>query len=152
MEVIFSWSYHCIANSSKLCALVIPIATTQDTVGPMARCVTDAAILLNVLAGPDERDKPTLAQPFPVTDYVAALRVDSLRGARLGVPRKLIPPDPKLSCVQEDFDRALNLMRELGAIIVEGTELPSSDRIPWRKLPDHEKLVMETEFKVHASF
>ncbi|KZV67708.1 amidase signature enzyme [Peniophora sp. CONT] len=127
--------------------LVIPIATTQDTVGPMTRCVEDSAILLSFLAGPDERDEPTLAQPLPVPDYVAALHKEALRGARLGVPRKLIRRDSKLDCVLDDFERALDSMRELGAVIVEGAELPSSDQIGQGNSLDHEVLVMETEFK-----
>ncbi|VDB96526.1 unnamed protein product [Peniophora sp. CBMAI 1063] len=126
---------------------VIPIATTQDTVGPMTRYVKDSAILLSVLAGKDERDEPTLAQPLPVPDYVATLHKDALRGARIGVPRQLISPEPTKHCINDAFDRALGLMREMGATIVERTELPSSDQVAGN-LPDHERLVMETEFKV----
>jgi amidase len=64
---------------------ILPIAHSQDTAGPMTRTVRDAAILLNVLAGPDPRDPATLAQQRPA-DYIACLDADGLRGARIGVP------------------------------------------------------------------
>jgi amidase len=68
---------------------ILPIAHSQDTAGPMTRTVHDAAILLNVLAGPDPRDPATLAQQRPA-DYIACLDAD--RGARIGVPGD--PSDP----------------------------------------------------------
>jgi amidase len=70
---------------------ILPIAHSQDTAGPMTRTVRDAAILLNVLAGPDPRDPATLAQQRPA-DYTSCLDADGLRGARIGVPSD--PSDP----------------------------------------------------------
>jgi amidase len=71
---------------------ILPIAHSQDTAGPLTRTVRDAAILLNVLAGPDPRDPATLVQKRPA-DYVACLDADGLRGARIGVPND--PGDPE---------------------------------------------------------
>ncbi len=64
---------------------IIPIAASQDTAGPMTRTVRDAAILLNVLAGPDPLDPATKLAPKPV-DYTQSLDRDGLKGARIGVP------------------------------------------------------------------
>ena len=67
---------------------MIPISAVQDTAGPMTRTVADAAVLLSVLAGKDDADPATAKQPRDLdTDYPAQLRVDGLRGARIGVLR-----------------------------------------------------------------
>jgi amidase len=73
-------------------SLVIPISEHQDTVGPMARTVKDAAYLLNAIAGFDETDNYTSAIPYPdyvLPDYVAACNFSALSGVRLGVPRNV---------------------------------------------------------------
>src|SRR5829696_1096749 len=68
---------------------IIPIAHSQDTAGPMARTVTDAAILLAAMTGMDPRDETTNAgRGKSVTDYTEFLNKDGLRGMRLGVARK----------------------------------------------------------------
>ena len=69
---------------------VIPIAADQDTPGPMARSVADAAIMLGALEGatPDPNDPATSAcAPPPQRDYTTFLRRDGLKGARIGIPR-----------------------------------------------------------------
>jgi amidase len=69
---------------------VIPIAADQDTPGPMARSVADAAIMLGALEGakPDPNDAATsTCTPPPQRDYTKFLRRDGLKGARLGIPR-----------------------------------------------------------------
>src|SRR5438876_69426 len=66
---------------------IVPIAHSQDTAGPMARTVRDAAILLGALAGPDPRDSATAAAPAQVPDYTRFLDANGLAGARLGVAR-----------------------------------------------------------------
>src|SRR5205807_1628393 len=66
---------------------VIPISHTQDTAGPMARSVRDAAILLGVLAGTDPDDPATADAKGKVADYAAALDPKGLKGARVGVAR-----------------------------------------------------------------
>ncbi len=69
---------------------VIPITADQDTAGPMARTVTDAAIMLGALesASPDPNDPATKnCTPPPAKDYTRFLRADGLKGARIGIPR-----------------------------------------------------------------
>jgi amidase len=70
---------------------ILPIAHSQDTAGPLTRTVRDAAILLNVLAGPDPRDPATLPLKRP-PDYTKFLDENGLKGARIGVPSD--PSDP----------------------------------------------------------
>src|SRR5207253_833212 len=68
---------------------IIPIAHSQDTAGPMARKVRDAAILLGALAGPDTRDSVTAETGSKMQkDYTPFLDPNGLRGARIGVARK----------------------------------------------------------------
>src|SRR5207253_1142421 len=69
---------------------VIPITADQDTAGPMAKFVRDAAILLGVLEGnnPDPNDSATTrCTPPPNHDYTVFLKKDGLKGARIGIPR-----------------------------------------------------------------
>src|SRR5579863_714279 len=69
---------------------VVPIAHSQDTVGPMARTVADAAALLGAITGVDERDPATNASAGQYhTDYTKFLEKDGLRGARIGVAREV---------------------------------------------------------------
>ena len=73
---------------------MMPANPSSDTLGPMTRTVTDAAMLLDVIAGYDPNDPVTAYAAGQVPDsYVAGLDVDSLRGARIGVVRE--PMDPK---------------------------------------------------------
>src|SRR2546423_596310 len=81
---------------------IIPITADQDTAGPMAKTVTDAAIMFGALesASPDPDDAATTrCTPPPGRDYTAFLKTDALRGARIGIPRayyydRLPPADP----------------------------------------------------------
>lgn len=96
--------------------LVIPISEHQDSVGPMARCVRDAALLLGVLAGRDEDDRYTW-EMGGVPDYVDACR-DGLRGARLGVPFHLLDREG-IEVEIEEFKKALGMLEDCGAVVVE---------------------------------
>ncbi|KIJ64690.1 hypothetical protein HYDPIDRAFT_111255 [Hydnomerulius pinastri MD-312] len=120
---------------------VIPISSTQDTVGPMCRSVADAALLLSFIAGKDENDEATKNQP-EIPDYMKALDKDALKGKRLGVPRKLIKED---NPVEEEFAKALDILRDLGAEIVDPADFPNADEL---KASEHESLVLSVEFKV----
>ncbi|MDB4885557.1 MAG: N-carbamoylputrescine amidase [Gemmatimonadetes bacterium] len=101
---------------------IIPIAHTQDTAGPMARTVTDAAILLGVLAGVDHADKATRASG--VTDYTRSLDVRGLAGARIGVARKLFAG--RSIATEAAFERAVAAMRGAGAVIVDHADIVTS--------------------------
>ncbi len=101
---------------------IIPITYTQDTAGPMARTVQDAAILLGALVGTDEQDAATLALPAELPDYTAYLSKDGLRGARIGINRALLDEynEEELAIMEASIEA----MRHAGAIIVEGANLP----------------------------
>jgi amidase len=108
---------------------IIPIAHSQDTAGPMARTVADAAAVLAALAGPDPRDPATLGHDALIAaiirDLMSSLNGDGLRGARIGVARNLFGFNPRVDAVMEE---ALAAMRDLGAEIVDpaNLELPAS--------------------------
>jgi amidase len=103
---------------------VIPISPSQDTVGPMARTVTDAAILLTAIAGLDPDDPPMGRPPAPLpaaTDYTAQLDRDALRGARLGVPRTgFFGFNRNVDAI---MTAALVQLQALGAELVDPSEL-----------------------------
>ena len=106
---------------------IIPIAHSQDTAGPMARTVRDAAILLGALAGVDPRDSATRASGgHSQSDYRTALDKDGLRGARLGVARKRYTGySPETDKV---FAAALDLMRQHGATIVDPADIETAGK------------------------
>jgi amidase len=103
---------------------IIPLAHSQDTAGPMARTVEDAATLLAVLAGADPRDSATTIADRPtLTNVEAALDPNGLRGARIGVARA------KLFGYSDVTDRianaAIERMKALGAVIVDPADIPN---------------------------
>jgi amidase len=96
---------------------VIPLALSFDTVGPMARSVYDVAALLSVIAGVDAADPSTKSgTDRGMSDYTQALKVDALKGARLGVARDFLGQDPDVDWVME---ASLDAMRKQGATIVD---------------------------------
>ena len=102
---------------------IIPIAHSQDTAGPMARTVADAAVLLGVLAGVDERDPATAAGAGKAAaDYTRFLDPNGLKGARIGVAREKFfgysAPTDRL------VEAAIEVMRGLGAEIVDPADVP----------------------------
>src|SRR6266850_3181799 len=118
---------------------VIPITADQDTPGPMARTVTDAAILLGALEGatPDPNDAATKAcSPPPGRDYTKALKADALKGARIGIPRafyydKITAPgttEPRGGLTPEAakvMAEAIDVLKQQGAVIVDPADIPS---------------------------
>jgi len=118
---------------------VIPITADQDTPGPMARTVADAATLLGVLEGdaPDPHDAATRAcAPPPRHDYTAYLRTGALKGARIGVPRAFFydavqVPDARgtsgglAAPEREAMNAAIAALKQAGATIVDPADLPS---------------------------
>jgi amidase len=96
---------------------IIPISKSQDTAGPMARTVTDAAILLGALTGVDPRDEATeSSQGKLYQDYTQFLDVNGLKGARIGVARRFFRPNMIAAKVLET---ALDKMKSLGATLVD---------------------------------
>jgi amidase len=119
---------------------IIPIAHSQDTAGPMARTVTDAAILLSAMAGIDANDAVTKesagkAQP----DYTKFLDSNGLRGARIGVARKFFGFNEKVDALMA---QALDTMKHLGAEIIDPADIPTTG-----KFSEPETEVMLYEFK-----
>ena len=110
--------------------MVIPISSRQDTVGPHARSVKDAAYLLSGIAGHDQRDNLTLIQPFSsLPDYAQACDLKALNGARLGIPRNGIAPflDSAGHRVMVDFEDAIDLMRKAGATVIDNANFTRFD-------------------------
>nr|NLD40895.1 Asp-tRNA(Asn)/Glu-tRNA(Gln) amidotransferase subunit GatA [Actinomycetales bacterium] len=95
---------------------LIALASSLDQIGPVSRRVEDAALLHGVIAGHDPQDSTSL--PDPVPDFLAAARRESLRGMRVGVVRELNGEGYQDS-VRASFEAALELVRELGAEVVE---------------------------------
>ena len=96
---------------------VIPLALSLDTVGPMARHVSDVAALLNVLVGIDPADAVTKRSAGrAVTDYTQSLRADALKGARLGIARDFLGQDQDVDWV---IEAALDTMRQQGATVID---------------------------------
>ena len=123
---------------------IVPIAHSQDTAGPMARTVADAALLLGALAGIDERDPVTResAGRVPegrVPDYTRFLDKDGLKGARIGVARNFFGGNDEVDAV---IEQALPVLRAQGAVLVDPVEIPNI-----AKYQDSELEVLLYEFK-----
>ena len=109
---------------------MMPATPTQDTLGPIARTVRDAALMLDVIAGYDANDPVTAyAEGHVPTTYTEFLKRDGLKGARLGVLR--VPLDPKADPTSNEYkqvraviDRALAAMQAQGAQIVDPMPVP----------------------------
>lgn len=112
---------------------VIPVAHSQDTVGPMARTVADAAALLGAIAGVDARDAATTASAGKdainrvPTDYTQFLDPQGLQGARIGVPRQVyFGYSAKADAIA---NTAIERMRELGATIIDNADIPTAQQM-----------------------
>ncbi|MBT2582981.1 amidase family protein [Planococcus sp. ISL-109] len=99
---------------------IIPIAESQDTAGPMARTVADAAILLGALTGVDEQDPATQKSAGQsLTDYTPHLKSDGLKGARIGVDLSFLNnEEPEERAI---MDEAIEQLKSLGATVEEVT-------------------------------
>jgi amidase len=102
---------------------IIPIAHSQDTAGPMARTVADAARLLGAITGSDPSDIATSeSDARRARDYTTFLDAGGLKGARIGVVRKRLTG--YLPSVDRVFDEAVNRMKALGAIVIDPADIP----------------------------
>ena len=103
---------------------IIPISHSQDTAGPMARTVADAAALLEAIVGLDPRDAATKRAAGKPATFVNALNADALRGARIGVARKRYfgysPATDRL------MDAAIADLKARGAVIVDPADIPTA--------------------------
>lgn len=119
---------------------IIPIAHSQDTPGPMARSVRDAAILLGALVGVDPRDEATAASAGKgFEDYARFLDPNGLKGTRLGVARKYFGFNDD---VDKLMDETLDLLKRQGAEVIDPADLPS-----FGKFGDTEFTVLLYELK-----
>jgi len=106
---------------------LIPVSYSLDTAGPMARTVTDAAILLGALTGIDTRDLATDAsEGHALADYTAALDEDALKGARIGVLRRDMESNSPLASL---IHESLGALESAGAILVDDFSLPSVEEL-----------------------
>lgn len=104
---------------------MVPGIPSFDSVGPLTRTVADAAQVLSVIAGPDPLDSAT--QGAPTDDYRRFLDPEGLRGARIGVPRRQFFGYSQAA--DEAAEAALQAMSLVGAVIVEGTDIPTADQL-----------------------
>jgi amidase len=117
---------------------IVPIAHSQDTAGPMARTVADAAILLNAVAGADARDPTSAAADKHRIDYTKSLDLGGLKNARIGVVRKQAGFNDDVDALLE---QNIATLKAGGAVIVD-VDLPN-----FGKYDDAELTVLEYEFK-----
>jgi len=122
---------------------VIPIAQSQDTVGPFGRTVADAAALLGALTGIDPRDPATQESAGKFhTDYTQFLHPNGLRGARIGVARQtFFGNNAKSDAI---VNRAIEQLRELGAAIIDPADIPTAKQM---SSSNAEMVVLLYEFK-----
>jgi amidase len=128
---------------------IVPIAHSQDTAGPLARTVADAAVLLGAMVGGGNRADPddpatTAGRGRALADYTPFLRADGLRGARIGVARKhLFTPtaaDPRI-------EEAIAEMRRQGAVVVDPADVATAGELDG---PELEVLLYEFKADLNA--
>ncbi len=108
---------------------VIPYALSQDMAGPLARKVKDAATMLSVIAGYDPADPTTASSVGHTSLYEEAVDPEGLRGARLGVLRSFFGTGDEHEAVNRVMERALDQMRELGAVTIDIDEALDADAL-----------------------
>jgi amidase len=116
---------------------VVPISHSQDTPGPMARSVKDAAILFSAMVGSDAADPATKDADTHRKDYSKGLSADGLKGVRIAVLHVDMPALEKLR-----FDAALAILKAQGAVLVDVTDKPKTDG-----MGDAESDVLKFELK-----
>ncbi len=122
---------------------VIPVAHSQDTAGPMARTVTDAAILLGVITGLDPRD--TATHPgLAYTDYTQFLKKEGLKGVRIGVARNFFGTHPQADKIIENCLEAITAQ---GATLIDPANIKNTTRMEKTELE-----VLLYEFKNDINF
>ncbi|MGB9428667.1 MAG: amidase [Gammaproteobacteria bacterium] len=100
---------------------IIPISHSQDTAGPIARSVADAAAVLTMIAGSDPRDPATVDAYKHAADYTRFLNAGALKGKRIGVVRALAGYDPNVNRV---LDHTIAVLKAKGAIVIDPIKIP----------------------------
>jgi amidase len=119
---------------------IIPISATQDTAGPMARTVKDAAILLGALAGIDPADAVTNSSSGKwQKNYTKFLNADGLKGKRIGIEKSFFEGNEDVVAL---FRQAIEILKKQGAIVIEVELLKLT-----KELSDVELIVLKYEFK-----
>ena len=129
--------------------MVVPVSEHQDTVGPMAQTVEDAARLLEVITGPDLKDSYTLSSPLrQVPGYSACCKLDGLRGKRIGIARNVLEVEADMiQHIQPAFEQAVALMNSAGATIIDHADFTAYTR--WKARPCN--LVTRADFINNAA-
>lgn len=131
---------------------VIPVSLRQDTVGPIARTVADAVLVLEAIAGHDERDSATAAAArfVPEGGYLQFLKEEGLKGKRLGIVRKGFSSFSEGSLEGKTLDRHYQVMRKKGAILLDNLEIANASLIEdWNN--SGEKLALLADFKLELN-
>jgi amidase len=119
---------------------IIPISATQDTAGPMARTVTDAAILMAAMRGVDPSDAVTTkGEALPDKNYITFLKADALSGKRIGIEKSFLKGNANVVAL---YQQAIDIMRSKGATVIEIELLKETS-----KLGEAEYNVLLYEFK-----
>jgi amidase len=120
---------------------IVPIAHSQDTAGPMARSVADAALLLGAMTGIDPQDAATrVAGPRATRDYTRHLDAGALTGARIGIARKQY--FGYSAAADRLVEQAIADMKARGAVIVDPADIPTAARMDACEIE-----VLQYEFK-----
>jgi amidase len=124
---------------------IVPISHSQDTAGPMARTVADAAILLGAIAGSDPADAATgTDREWGAVDYTRFLNPRGLEGVRIGVARNLFPSHEVVVALAEE---AIGVMKDRGATIVDPADIPKLGDLD---KPEFEVLLYEFKADLNA--
>jgi amidase len=124
---------------------IVPISPVQDTAGPLAGSVADAAVLLSVLAGPDPSDPVYSERQWDSSSLVADLDPEALEGARLAIWRAPAADAPP--AVVAVLDSAVARLRSLGAIVDDPVELPGVREI---EEPEFGAMLYEFKYGINA--
>ena len=125
---------------------IVPLSPVQDTAGPMARSVADAAAMLSVLAAADPDDPAASGWPaHGATDYTQFLDPAALDGARIGVWRAASARAD--AATKGLLDAAVGTLRSLGAVVTDPVDLPDVDKIT---IPEFDALYYEFKYGINA--
>ncbi|KAK3028467.1 hypothetical protein RJ639_040036 [Escallonia herrerae] len=127
---------------------VIPISPRQDTVGPICRTVSDAVYVLDAIVGFDHNDAEATREAskyIPHGGYTQFLKIDGLKGKRLGIVRNPFFKFPNGSALPQAFEHHLQTLRERGAVLIDHLKIANLDRV-WTST--WENTAMLAEFKL----